>query len=428
MLTDWIHWLSSQHLEDIIVLFFGLLLLDAPRYALGRVVVVLSELAVEIGNRIRGRCVTPKFTHCPSACAVLAGYNESETIGATLDSLWGSYPRLEIIVVDDGSDDGMAQVARRFAADHVGVTVLGRPHRGGKSSALNLALPYTRAEIVVSVDADSHLGPNAIWEIVQPFQNPQVGVVSGTVLARNPFTNLATWLQAYEYLHSILVGRLISARLGILSIASGAFAAMRREAMDRVMGWDVGPPEDLDLTMRIRKCGYEVDHVLYAQCFTEVPTTWTALWKQRIRWDQSGVIRNHCRKHVDMLCFWSANFRWGNFWMVVDALLFNVVFAYAFLGFAIWYCVDPPDHFGHFLISLYFLALGFEFLHVLTGFFYTLSPSRDAQICAIMPLAPFYQLFLCAVRIVATTRELFWRKSFEDNYVPERVREATWRW
>ncbi len=114
--------------------------------------------------------------------------------------------------------------------------------------------------------------------------------------------------------------------------------------------------------------------------------------------------------------------------MVVDAFLFTVVFAYAFLGFAIWYCFDPPDYFRYVLISLYFLALGFELLHVLTGFLFTLSPWRDAQICAIMPLAPFYQLFLLAVRIVATTQELFWRKSFEDNYVPEYVRKATWRW
>ena len=57
---------------------------------------------------------------------------------------------------------------------------------------MNFALPFTKSEIIVSVDADSHLGPNAIWEIVQPFQDPQVGVVSAAILARNPFTNLVT--------------------------------------------------------------------------------------------------------------------------------------------------------------------------------------------------------------------------------------------
>src|SRR5262249_10946771 len=147
------------------------------------------------------------------------------------------------------------------------VLVLRRPRRSGKSSATNFALTYTRADVVIVIDCDSSVGPGALWEIVQPLRDPQVGAVAGNILARNPFTNLCTWLQGYEYSSTIFVGRMLSARLGILGIVSGAFGAFRRDVLAQVNGWDVGPPEDLDLTLTIRKAGYRIEFAPYAECY-----------------------------------------------------------------------------------------------------------------------------------------------------------------
>ena len=127
-------------------------------------------------------------------------------------------------MVDDGSSDGMTQVGHDFARLHENVLVLTK-RRGGKSSAMNFALPFARAEVVIVVDADSHLAPNAIWEIVQPLADPRVGAVSGNVLVRNEFQNLVTRLQGFEYQRSIFMGRMVSDRLNLLGIASGAFLA-----------------------------------------------------------------------------------------------------------------------------------------------------------------------------------------------------------
>ena len=99
----------------------------------------------------------------------------------------------------------------------------------------------TDAEILVCVDSDSHLGEGAIWEIVQPFADPNIAAVSGSVLVRNPFVNLLTWIQALEYYRCIFLGRMFTSRLGILGIVSGAFGAYRREAILQVGAWDVGP-------------------------------------------------------------------------------------------------------------------------------------------------------------------------------------------
>ena len=114
--------------------------------------------------------------------------------------------------------------------------------------------------------------------------------------------------------------------------------------------------------------------------------------------------------------------------MLIDAWLFTVVCSYALVAYALWYAIDPPEHFGYFLTSLYLCALVFELFHVIVLFFYSLVPWRDARICIVMPLMPFYQLFMLGIRVVATTQELVWRKSFDDDYVPQRVRQATWRW
>jgi cellulose synthase/poly-beta-1,6-N-acetylglucosamine synthase-like glycosyltransferase len=402
-------------------------LIDGPRYALTKIALCSWDCGRKFRRWLGGHS-QPRFTYCPSVCVVIAGHNEEETIAATLASLWGSYPRLEIVVVDDGSTDGMEAEAHRFARNHDGVLVLRRPERGGKSSAMNWGVTYTRAEVIVVVDADSDLGPSALWELVQPLQDPEVGAVAGAVVARNSFVGLATWLQAYEYLSTIFVGRMLSAWLGILGIVSGAFGAFRRSALDRVMGWDVGPPEDLDLTLALRKCGYKIAFAPYSQCFTEVPPTWWGLIKQRLRWERSGVIRNHCRKHLDLAYFWKSNFRISNFFVIFESWLFNVFCMYGIWVWFICFLLNPPADWWQILFTLYLCYLAFELIQVAVDLVYSNAPGRDALISTVFFLVPFYQLLLLVVRLIATTEEIFLRKSYEDNYVPAKVRESTWRW
>ncbi len=427
MLIDWIHWISSLHVEELPLVFFGVLFVDGPRYALAQVLVCIWDFVMAGARRLRGTSTDGSFDHCPSVCVVLAGYNESDTIDASLRSIWGSYPRLEIIVVDDGSEDAMYSVAQRYAADHEGILVLRKPDRGGKSSCVNFAVNYTRADIIVIVDTDSHLAPAGLWEIVQPFEDPRVGAVSATVLARNAFTNLITCFQAHEYLHSIFVGRIASARLGVLSVCSGAFGAFRRLAVERAMGWDVGPGEDGDLTIRMRKAGYKIAFAPYAQCFTNLPETWWGFFKQRRRWNR-GAIRYKCRKHIDMAFFWSPNFRFTNFLVLLNIWFYSIVCLYGFWFVALMTVIRHSEDLWPILVATYFAYLGVHAAQTAVVMYYSNSRLRDALICSILPLVPVYQFYRKVVRLVSVTEELFFRKSFEDNYVPPKVREATWHW
>ena len=105
----------------------------------------------------------PPVTHWPFVSVLVPGFNEAPTIRATIRSLLAmDYPHFEVLVLDDGSTDGMADTARAFQGRHGGAVcrVLSKPN-GGKWSAHNFGLLHARGELVLCVDADTTFEPNA---------------------------------------------------------------------------------------------------------------------------------------------------------------------------------------------------------------------------------------------------------------------------
>src|SRR4051794_19021352 len=86
---------------------------------------------------------------------VVPVYNEAGTVGQVLDALLSiAFPvDREVVVVDDGSSDGTAEVLRRYR-DVEGVTVVAAPVNGGKGSAVRLGLTRARGTIIAIQDAD----------------------------------------------------------------------------------------------------------------------------------------------------------------------------------------------------------------------------------------------------------------------------------
>lgn len=450
MWTDWIHWLSSIGPDELLLIVLSLVCFDGVRYCFASVAMCLWDATRELLAKIPlphmeglgeglyhhsnspltqplptgERSNTPYY---PTVCVILAGLNEAETIVSTLESVWGSYPKLEIVVVDDGSSDGMAALAHAFATTHDKVLVLRKPNRGGKSSALNFAIPFTEAEVVICVDTDSHLEPNAIYEIVQPFADAKVGAVAGTVLARNGGINIVSQLQASEYLRSIFVGRMLSSRLGILGIVSGAFGAFRREAMIATGGWDVGPGEDGDLVLRLRKAAWKIVHAPYAQCLTNVPLAWKTLFRQRRRWEWA-IVTFECRKHIDIANVFSPNFQLSNLVMLLETWFFRIFLTFAALILTAWLMVSTPKTMCYIMLTNYFVYCTLEFLQWLVLMYYSPNPRRDGWSLLCLPLVPPYYLFLKFASAVAILEEFFWRRSYDDNFVPVHVRRVTWHW
>ncbi len=426
MLTDWMYWLSSMPQAELLLLLCPLLLLDSARYLLASLAMWMVDLWEDSMAWFRGDEEVP-YGYCPSVCLVVAGLNEAEGLERGLSNVWGSYPRLEIVVVDDGSNDGMSDVAHRFARTHSGIKVVTKK-RGGKSSAMNAALPLTRAEVIVVVDADSELARDALWEVVQPLADPNIAAVSGNVMVRNRSRNLATAIQSFEYLRSILMGRMFSDRMGILGIVSGAFGAFRRTALDRVGGWDVGPGEDEDIVLRLRKIGFRIAFAPYAECYTDVPEKWKVLTRQRRRWEWA-VITFESRKHIDMANPRNANFRWSNFVLVFERWIFNLLLPLWCWAYLLWIGLTLDTVY---LLNLAFLYYGiYVFLEMsqwLLVLYYSNHKGRDLRLGWVLPLLPFYQAYQRCVTTWAILEEIFVRQSFRDSFVPPHVRQATWKW
>lgn len=427
MLTDWSHWISSLHTNQLFWALLPIMLFDAPRYALGSLIVWSFDYFKEAARSLLGMADQRHYTHCPSICVVVAGLNEADTLPHTLASVWNTYPRMEILVVDDGSTDAMAEVAAKFAREHEGVTVLTKSTRGGKSSALNFALPFTRAEIIVCVDSDSHVGTNAIWELVQPFADPEVGAVSAAVMARNAFSSFVARLQALEYLRSILIGRIFADRMRTLGIVSGAFGAYRREAILRTGGWDVGPGEDGDLTLRMRKSGFKVVFAPHAQCFTNVPTRWKPLIKQRRRWEWA-LVTFECRKHIDLANPFAANFRISNLLMLIDRWTFNLILQFVFWSYIGWLLYHANEDTWKLFLLNYLVFLVLEVLQLGIVLYYSSDRRRVLKAGIAAPLMPIYHVALRAVMFFGVIEELMTRRSGRDSFVPDHVQRATWHW
>lgn len=420
---EYLYWFSQKHIDEIVTFLWAFLFFDTSRYALLKIVVVVLDIIKLLFGKRRPAC-----TYCPSVSVLLSGYNE-DAIGSTLESVWGTYPKLEIIVVDDGSTDSTYQIIKDFAETHPGIIVLQRKKRGGKASAMNYAFNFASGEVIVVIDADSTLEKNAIWELVQPLKDPAVGAVSGNLLPRNMFCNYITWCQAYEYLHSIFVGRLVSAKLDILGIVSGAFGAFRREVWIECGGNDVGPPEDLDFTVNIRRAGYGVAFTQYATCYTDVPDTLASLNKQRLRWEQGGVVRVHCRKHIGMANIFSKNFRLTNLFVWLESLYYDLISPYVIFAYYVWLMFYvPPYDLIYVLGWLYGIYFCFDLIQIAVCMFYSQNIKRDLGICLIMPLMFIYRTYMVGIRALGNTQELLWRQSYESDYVPKHVRDATWHY
>lgn len=230
--------------------------------------------------RARRRRDETEFT--PPVSVIVPAFNEAKLIERAVRSLaGGDYPEHEVIVVDDGSDDGTAGLVE--AMELPGVTVVRQANRG-KAAALNRGLELARHEIVVMVDADTVFENTTLRRLVRPFRRPEVGAVAGNTKVGNRRGLLGTW-QHIDYVTGFNLDRRLYDVLRCMPTVPGAIGGFRREAIDEA-GWlsHATLAEDTDLTIAIGRRGWDVVYVEDARAHTEAPPTFAGLWRQRYRW------------------------------------------------------------------------------------------------------------------------------------------------
>jgi peptidoglycan-N-acetylglucosamine deacetylase len=307
-----IHWLGNS----IKTLFLIGLVLGIPR----PVCIVLLAFAQRRARRRQWSSLGPPVS--PPVSAVLPAYNERKVIRQTVEALRRStYPDLEIIVVDDGSTDGTAQlVADTF--DDPRIRVFARPN-GGKGRALNYGISQSTAEIIVTFDADTIVRPDAISKLVRHFADPRVGAVAGNVKVGNRASLLARW-QALEYITTQNLERRAFDVLNCITVVPGAIGAWRRDAIRQAGGFAPETiAEDTDLTLAILRLGYRIGYEEEAVGLTEAPETIRTLLKQRFRW-MYGTLQA-VWKHLDTL--FRPRYRALGMFAVPYVLVFQVFFS-----------------------------------------------------------------------------------------------------
>ena len=252
----------------------------------------------------------------PSLGVIVAAYNEGPALAATLDALLAqTEPPERIWLADDGSTDDSARVLAeryRLTAPPVGAASAPSPqapalrwlrllHRG-KARALNAALAEVDTEIVVTVDADTLLEPDALAELRDAFAaDPALDVGGGVLVPRcagGASAKLMQTFQRIEYVRNFL-GRYAWTEPNALVLVSGAFAAFRASALKAVGGFDpLSLVEDYELIHRLHRharthgLDWRVGMVGRARGDTDAPATLPAFLRQRRRWF-AGFLQTH---------------------------------------------------------------------------------------------------------------------------------------
>jgi len=266
----------------------------------------------------------------PPITIIVPAHNEQKSIRVAVRKLLDlDYPELEIVVVNDGSEDRtLEEMQQEFHLRPVraiyvqdvksaplrglyrsetdpALVVVDKEAAGSKSDAVNAGLNAATSPYVCVVDADSVLESDALLRIMLPvLQDPErvvavggiVRVLNGSEIrdgqlrARLPKKSLEV-IQVIEYLRAFLIGREAWAQGNMLTIIAGAFGVFRTDLVRAVGGYRAGAiGEDLDLVARLHRylrelgANYRISFVPDPVCWTEVPADLKSLRRQRARW------------------------------------------------------------------------------------------------------------------------------------------------
>jgi biofilm PGA synthesis N-glycosyltransferase PgaC len=360
----------------------------------------------------------PKFY--PRVSIVVPAHNEAINIERLIESIeYQDYPfnLVEIIIVDDGSQDGTAEIASKY-----GVKVIRHEKNLGKAQSLEDGIKSAKGDVVITMDADSYFGNGySLRRIVESlYERPFVGISTGVIRVEQRFGSLIEKFQEIEFLHSFEFGRRVQGYLGWLLVVPGAFSAFKGYFIKSLPAIPKDTlAEDFDLTIIAFKAGLDSSFEPGAVVYTKPKMSWKQLYNQRIRWYYGGL--QVLRKHHDLVL----NRKYGEkgLFMFLHIILMEYVLAIIqvigmillplivifrhFLGIAITDINLPPE-------VMAFLFVVVMFLQYLPGVFMSTTlmaierSPRDAlrNLPAIFLYYVFYNPLLSLAKLDATLRFL----------------------
>ena len=278
-------------------------------------------------RRERRRHQPPELDSYPAVTVLIPSHNEQVAIEHVVRTAAAShYPNLDILVIDDASDDATPDILARLLPEIPNLRVLVLERNLGKAQALNLGAMATEAEYLMCIDADALLDAEAIhWMVFDLERSPRVGAVTGNPRVLNR-TTLVSRIQVGEF--SAIVGMIKRTQrlIGRVYTLSGVCSCFRRRAVHEVGYWsNQTVTEDVDISWKLQLAYWGILYEPRALCWILVPETVRGLWHQRLRWARGGI--------EAALRYRSTVFRWTRrrMWPVFVELVVSTVWCYAVL-------------------------------------------------------------------------------------------------
>lgn len=370
--------------------------LNRPFTPLGRVVsfisIVLSLLAIwQFTNRsaylyflgglmLAWLLIKKMFALCYRSCkkeltreykvsVILTCFNEEPasvtTVLAGIMAL--DYPVHEVIFLDDGSEDPLAyQVAVSFAQEYRNdpdaptFHIIRFEENRGKREVMADGFVTATGDYVFLLDSDVEILPNALTELLRPFEDGKTSSVVGNLGVLDKKKNFLTRLQSFSYFGAFQLGRAAQSVTGNVVICSGAFSIHKKDFIlehleafqdtHTVFGIKVSSGDDRMLTTFSKKAGGKARFQNTAYGETTVPDTWRKFLKQRRRWQRSGylsclqTIKILFPKHWGHMLF---SFAESYFWMISTIIFIALIVNRGYLY------IDWRDMIRYFLIITY---------------------------------------------------------------------------
>ncbi|HKG70698.1 MAG TPA: glycosyltransferase, partial [Nitrososphaeraceae archaeon] len=288
LLTMYIIMLLDIPLNSAVILY-ALLTISS----ISSVSYLLANLIYEINkqrrkHRKRKASSHPKWQHPPTISFLIPAYNEEQIIGRCIESIDRAAVNYsgetEIVIVNDGSTDNTEEVVidsmKKLTSAHGKILTI---PNSGKGFALDYGLKRISGEIVFRMDADSLIDKDAISPLVEHFEDPLVGSVSGLAFPLEA-TSLLGKAQNVLFASYLYVKRAQEVFDSII-VQPGASTAFRRDALLKIGGWTHNQfGEDGEISSRMARFGYRSEFEQSSVVYSDSPQTLGSFLAQRSRW------------------------------------------------------------------------------------------------------------------------------------------------
>jgi hyaluronan synthase len=321
-------------------------------------------------------------------------YNQKSMIKMVIDSIFNSsYKNIEVIAVNDGSNDGTREILDGLTQKYPNLKVIHKKNEG-KRKAVGTGFVASKGDYIALIDSDSIVERIAIEEFVKTFSsNAKIGAVVGNARAWNANTNFISKLQAVWYDVQFNIHKTTESVFGLVICCSGCLCAYRREAISefipRWVNANVIIGDDRELTSLVTAAPWAKkdllshfaqdrldyaskyddaeDRILTAQAltqwmavyvasavvFTDVPEHFKGFIKQQVRWKR-GYLRAQ---------FFVSSFFWRNHPAMVFIFYLEFMTAMTMPIIIIAVLVYEPFVLGQYWFTIFFLVA-----HLITGF------------------------------------------------------------